>query len=139
MLFGEYQHAMDPKGRLFMPAKFREVLGESFYLSKGLDNCIAVYSSEEWQVFHEKLSEQPMSQGRDLQRFFFSGAAEVTPDKQGRILVPASLRSYAMLENEAVIIGASNRAEIWDPDRWQQRCGALTSDFIAESMSELGF
>lgn len=139
MLFGEYQHNIDEKGRMIMPAKFRDDLGDSFILTKGLDNCLAVYSKKEWQAIEGQIRSLPLSKSRDLQRFWFSGAAEVEPDKQGRILIPANLRSYAELTKDVVVIGVSNRAEIWDKDRWENQAGTLTADSIAEAMNELGF
>jgi MraZ protein len=139
LLIGEFQHSVDPKGRLFMPAKFRDDLGESFIVTKGLDNCLFVYSIEEWKVLEEKIRALPLARSRDLQRFFFSGAAVVEADKQGRILLPQNLRSYASLEKDAVIIGASNRVEIWNLNNWKSTCENLTSDMIADAMTELGF
>lgn len=139
MLFGEYQHNIDEKGRIIMPAKFREDLGDSFILTKGLDNCLAVYSLGEWSTIEAQIRALPLSKSRDLQRFWFSGAAEVQPDKQGRIVIPVSLRSYGMLEKDVVVIGVSNRVEIWDKDRWETQSNSLTADSIAEAMGQLGF
>jgi MraZ protein len=139
VLIGEFRHNVDPKGRLFMPAKFRDDLGENFIVTKGLDNCLFVYSIGEWKVLEGKIRALPLARSRDLQRFFFSGATEVEADKQGRILLPQNLRGYASLEKDAMIIGASNRVEIWNPDKWQSACEKLTSDMIADAMTELGF
>lgn len=139
MLIGEYQHTLDPKGRVNFPARLRESLGSTFIISKGLDNCLYVYSMEEWKVLEDKIRALPMSKSRNLQRFFFAGAAEAEPDKQGRVLIPAHLREYAGLTKDVTVIGASVRAEIWDSERYQSSCEELTSDSIAESMDELGF
>lgn len=139
MLIGEYQHALDPKGRVNFPARLRESLGTTFIITKGLDNCLYAYSLEEWKVLEDKIRALPMSKSRNLQRFFFAGAAEAEPDKQGRVLIPAHLREYAGLSKDVTIIGASVRAEIWDSERYQASCEELTSDSIAESMDELGF
>lgn len=139
MLIGEYSHNIDAKGRVNFPAKLREGLGVRFILTKGLDGCLFVYSEKEWAVLEEKISQLPMSKARNIQRYLFSGATEVEPDKQGRILIPATLREHAGLEKEAWIIGASNRAEIWSKERWDQACGSLDSDTIADAMDELGF
>ena len=139
MLFGEYQHNIDEKGRMIVPAKFREDLGDSFIVTKGLDNCLAIYSLSEWSTIEAQIRALPLSKSRDLQRFWFSGAAEVAADKQGRILIPASLRSYGMLERDVVVIGVSNRVEAWDKDRWEKQSKSLTADTIADAMSELGF
>src|SRR5690554_3808910 len=113
MLIGEFQHNIDPKGRISIPSRFRVDLGERFIVTKGLDNCLFVYSLDEWGRLEEKIKALPLARSRDLQRFFFSGACEVETDKQGRILIPNNLRTYAGLERDAMIIGASVRAEIW--------------------------
>lgn len=140
MLIGEYQHSLDSKGRVNFPAKLREDLGESFILSKGLgDECLFVYSNEEWDKLTQKLNNLPLSKARALQRFLFAGATQVQPDKQGRILIPQNLRQYAKLQKDLVIVGASNRAEIWDQEKWEQMCGEVTSEMIAQTMDELDF
>lgn len=139
MLIGEYQHNIDEKGRVFIPARFREALGLRFILTKGLDNCLYVYSLEEWKALEEKIRSRPMAKSRNLQRFLFAGAVDVEADKQGRVVVPPHLRAYAALTREAVIIGASNHAEIWDAAAWRKICGEIDSDTIAAEMDELGF
>ncbi len=139
MLIGEYQHSLDSKGRVNFPAKLRESLGETFIITKGLDNCLFVYSMDEWKVLEDKIRALPMSKARDLQRFLFAGAVEVEADKQGRVIIPQNLRSYAGLEKDIMVIGASVRVEIWDTQRYQQSCESLTSDSIAQAMDELGF
>ncbi len=139
MLIGEYQSKLDPKGRVNFPAKLRDDLGEKFILTKGLDNCLFVYSEAEWANLEEKIKALPMSRARNLQRFLFAGAVEVETDKQGRVLIPANLREYAGLEKDILVIGASIRAEIWDQQRYHDTCDSLTSDMIAEAMDELGF
>jgi MraZ protein len=139
MLIGEYQHNIDAKGRIIMPSRFREDLGDGFILTKGLDNCLFVYPKEEGAVLVERIKALPLSKSRDLQRFLFAGAAEVEPDKQGRIVIPANLREYAGLDRDITVIGATPRAEIWDSLRWKERVAGLTAGTIAEAMSELGF
>ena len=139
LLIGEYAHTLDQKGRVNFPAKLREDLGERFILTKGLDDCLAAYSATEWAGIEARIKALPMSKARDLQRFFFSSAVEVEADKQGRIVIPANLRSYAGLEKDILIIGASNRAEIWDKQRWEASCEALTSEQIAQAMEDIGF
>lgn len=136
---GEYRHSIDSKGRLFMPAKFREELGQSFIVTKGLDSCLFVYSNSAWEVLEQKICALPLSKSRDLQRFFFSSAAECLPDSQGRILLPANLREYAGLSKDASIIGVSGRVEIWDSSKWNDYNGAVTAEAIADAMEELGF
>ncbi|TQI68772.1 division/cell wall cluster transcriptional repressor MraZ [Clostridium sp. KNHs216] len=137
MLIGEYQHNIDAKGRVIVPARFREDLGEHFYITKGLDGCLFVLSPEEWTRLQEKVKAMPISKARGLQRFFFSGAAEVEPDKQGRILIPQVLRDHAQLTKDVTFIGTSSRAEIWDSKRWNDFNSNLTEESIAEAMDML--
>ncbi len=142
LFIGEYQHTVDPKGRVILPAKFREALGENFVVTKGLDNCLFVYPKEEWQNLEHKLRSLPLSSkdARAFIRFFFAGAAECEGDKQGRILIPSNLREYAHLDKEIVVIGVSTRVEIWDKDAWDEYNSAsnLDQDSIVERMAELG-
>ena len=116
MLIGQYQHNIDAKNRVIVPAKFREDLGERFYVTKGLDGCLFVLSEAGWKRLQDKIVAMPMSKARQLQRFFFSGAAEVEPDKQGRILIPQPLRDYASIEKDVTFIGTGDRAEIWSTE-----------------------
>ena len=139
MLIGEYQHKIDAKSRVIMPAKFREDLGKHFYVTKGLDGCLFVLSAQGWEQLQKKIAAMPISKSRSLQRFFFAGAAEVEPDKQGRILIPQNLREYAGLEKDVTIIGTSIRAEIWSTENWNKINNELTQENIAEAMNELEF
>lgn len=140
MLIGEYEYNLDVKGRVNFPAKLREDLSNRFVIAKGLgDNCLAVYSLEEWQNVEQKIKALPLSKARNLQRFFFASACEVEPDKQGRIVIPANLREYGELEKEVMIIGASNHCEIWSKPNWDKLCAELDSDAISQAMDELGF
>lgn len=136
---GEYQHTLDAKGRLFIPAKLREQLGDSFVVTKGLDECLFAYPQEAWEKLEQKIRQLPMSKSRSLQRFFLSSAADVTVDRQGRIIIPPVLRSYAGLERDVVIIGVGERAELWDAQRWNAYTDDLDSESIAQAMEELGF
>ena len=136
---GEFQHNIDAKGRLAIPAKFRDELGQNFIVTKGLDGCLFVYSMEDWAILEDKIKSMPMSKSRDLQRFFFSAATDCELDSQGRILIPANLRKYAQLEKEVAIIGVSGRAEIWNSDKWNGYNEEITSDSIAEAMEDIGF
>ena len=136
---GEYQHTLDAKGRLFIPAKLREQLGDSFVLTKGLDDCLFVYPQEAWEELEQKIRQLPMSKSRSLQRFFLSSAADVTVDRQGRIVIPPVLRGYAKLERDVVVIGVGERAELWDARRWNAYTDDLDSESIAQAMEELGF
>ena len=137
MLIGEYQHTIDQKGRVIVPARFREDLGDSFYVTKGLDGCLFVLSPGEWTRLQERVSAMPISKARGLQRFFFSGAVEAQPDRQGRVLLPQTLRDYAGLEKDVTFIGASSRAEIWDTAHWTAFNSTLTEENIAEAMDLL--
>ncbi len=142
MFYGEFQHTVDPKGRVIVPSTFREELGEKFILTKGLDDCLFVYSKTEWSNLEAKLKTLPLSSkdARAFVRFFFSGATECEVDKQGRILIPQNLRSYAGLEKDIYIIGVSTRVEVWDKARWEtyNEDESLNPDSIAEKMSMLG-
>ncbi|HJA35237.1 MAG TPA: division/cell wall cluster transcriptional repressor MraZ [Firmicutes bacterium] len=136
---GEFQHNIDAKGRLFIPAKFREELGKMFIITKGLDGCLFVYSASAWEVLEDNINQLPLSKSRNLQRFFFSSAADCVPDAQGRVLIPQNLREYAALQKEVTIIGVSGRVEIWNTARWKAINEELTPESIAEAMEELGF
>ncbi len=140
MFMGEYNHSIDAKGRVSVPAKFRESLGDTFVVSQGLDGCLFVFPMEEWKRFEEKLKTLPMSdkQARKFVRFFLAGAAEVEADKQGRVLLPSVLREFAGLEKEVVMVGVGARAEIWDKTRWIENTSYEDMDEIAEHMSGLG-
>ena len=141
MFMGEYNHTIDAKGRLIIPSRFRELLGEEFVLTKGLDGCLSIYPMDEWKAFEEKLRALPLTNknARTFTRFFVAGATNCELDKQGRILIPQHLRQYAKLQKDLVIVGASNRAEIWDQEKWEQMCGEVTSEMIAQTMDELDF
>lgn len=142
MFIGEHQHSLDEKGRIIIPSKFRADLGLEFVMTKGLDNCLFVYPKSEWSILEEKLKTLPLTNkdARAFVRFFFSGASEVTLDKQGRVLIPANLREHSRLDKDAVIIGVSTRLEIWSKDQWENYTDEdnLSYDSIAESMAELG-
>ncbi|WP_264987282.1 division/cell wall cluster transcriptional repressor MraZ [Lysinibacillus piscis] len=141
MFMGEYQHSVDAKGRLIVPAKFREALGETFVVTRGLDNCLFGYPMNEWRKLEEKLKDLPMTKKdtRAFARFFFSGATEVEIDKQGRINIPSMLIQHAQLVKECVVLGVSNRIEIWAKDAWEAYFSESEQSFndIAENM--IGF
>ncbi|MCL2579588.1 MAG: division/cell wall cluster transcriptional repressor MraZ [Oscillospiraceae bacterium] len=141
MLRGEFYHALDAKGRVNFPSKIRDALGERFFLTRGLDGCLFVYSAEGWGALEDKLRALPISKSRDIQRFFLASVCEVEPDKQGRILIPTNLREYAGLDKDIVIIGVSERAEIWNSENWNAKLTAMTTDIkrMEETMDELGF
>lgn len=142
MLIGEFEHSLDTKGRLIMPAKIRDDLGDKFIITKGLDGCLFGFSQGEWNNFEEKLKTLPLTNknARDFVRFFLSGATECEIDKQGRFLITSNLRRYASLEKEAVITGVGTRIEIWNKDKWNAYNSEenLSADQIAENMANLG-
>lgn len=135
MLMGSYQHNIDAKGRVIMPAKFREELGEIFYATKGTDECITVLSAQGWEELGRKICSLPSGQAKDLRRFFFSGAAELVPDKQGRVLIPQLLRDHAHLDKDVMIIGTGTRVEIWDLCRWNKYNSDISESQVLEIMS----
>ena len=142
MFIGEYNHTIDSKGRLIVPSKFREALGDEFVVTKGLDGCLFVYPMEEWTAFTDKLKELPLTKkdARQFSRFFLAGAASCEVDKQGRILIPAVLREFAGLEKDAVLVGVSSRIEIWSRSNWEKISDVDIEDMdnIAEHMEHIG-
>jgi MraZ protein len=142
VFMGEYLHTIDNKGRLIFPARFREELGETCIATKGLDNCLFVYTRDEWAILEEKLKKLPLAkpEARAFVRFFFSGAAELECDKQGRVLLPANLREHAQLDKDVVVIGVSTRIEIWDKAAWDEYNRQInpTVTAIAENLADLG-
>ena len=142
MLIGEYEHSLDAKGRVIMPAKLREDMGDKFILTKGLDGCLFGFSQTEWANFEEKLKTLPLTNknARDFVRFFLSGATECEMDKQGRFLVVSNLREYAEMDKEIVVIGVGNRIEMWNKEKWTKHNSDenISADEIAEKMDFLG-
>lgn len=139
MFMGEFNHSIDAKGRIIIPAKFREDLGDIFYITLGLDGCLFAYPKEEWLLFVEKLKTLPgTKEARQLQRYFMSCAAECEVDKQGRILIPAKLREAAAMDKDIVFVGVLNKVEIWSKERWDNNNEYDNVDAIAEHMSEYG-
>ena len=143
MFMGEYNHTIDAKGRLIIPAKFRETLGEEFVVTKGLDGCLFVYDNKEWSAFEEKLKSLPLTNkdARQFVRFFLAGATQAEVDKQGRILIPGVLREFAGLEKDVVLVGVASKIEIWSKERWDEANGDYENDMddIAMNLENLGF
>ena len=136
---GEFNHSIDAKGRIIVPAKFREDLGEEFVVTLGLDGCLFLYPDSEWREFVEQLKHLPGNrQARQLQRYFLAGATTCEVDKQGRILIPAKLREHAKLEKEVVFVGVLGKIEIWSKELWDANDDYGDMETIAENMSELG-
>ena len=142
-LTGEYEHRLDTKGRLIMPSKLREELGCTFMITKGLDNCLYVYPNDEWQQFADKLNQLPMTNesARQFKRFFNSGAVKCETDAQGRVIIPQTLRTFANIEKDVVIIGNGEKAEIWNKEAWDEINNeeSLNMDEIADKLDELDF
>lgn len=145
MFYGEYQHSIDRKGRLILPAKFRETakanFAEKFFITRGLDKCLFMFSEEEWRAQENKFKAISFTkqEARTFNRLYFSGAVEVVPDRQGRILVPQYLKDFAEIKREVVIVGVSNRMEIWSKDKWSEFYGNSQKSFeeIAEKLMDI--
>ena len=142
MFIGEFQHNIDIKGRIAIPAKFRQQLGAGAIITRGLDRCLFVFTAKEWGLLAEKIKSMPLvkSDSRAFARLMFAGAVDVEIDKQGRILIPDFLRSYAGLKKQAIVTGLYSRVEIWDNDSWNKYKSKTesSSDEIAEKLGELG-
>jgi len=140
MFMGEYNHTVDAKGRIIVPSKFREQLGDEFVVTKGLDGCLFVYENTEWKILEEKLTSLPLTNAnaRKISRFFLAGATLCEVDKQGRILLPGILREFAKIEKDAVMVGVGNRIEIWSKESWLAANVYDDVDEIAENMEGLG-
>ncbi|ETI87828.1 MAG: transcriptional regulator MraZ [Clostridium butyricum] len=141
LFIGEYQHSLDSKNRIIVPAKLREGLGNKFVITKGLDGCLYAYPLEEWKILEDKLKTLPLTNkdARTFVRFFFSGACEVELDKQFRGLIPQNLKEYAKIEKDIVSIGVLSRVEIWSKEMWENYNDLnVDFDYIAEKMNDLG-
>ena len=138
-LLGEYRHALDPKNRLFIPAKFREELGETFYVTrKIMEKCLAIYSEAEWQKFSEKLNTLPDSKVGKIKQFVYSKTAQVSPDSHGRILLPVNLLTYAGIERNAVIAGIGDHVQIWNDEAWDAKEQEMDPAEMEELFCQLG-
>ena len=144
MFYGEYEHSLDNKDRVIIPAKFREVFKEhyveKFFITRGLDRCLFLFTEEDWRVQENKFKALSFTKGeaRTFNRLFFSGASEAACDKQGRILIPQYLKNYAEITESVMIVGVSNRVEIWDKKRWQSYSKQNIESFeaLAEKLLE---
>ena len=141
MFMGEYSHTIDAKGRLIIPSRLRDLLGEEFIMTRGLDGCISIYSMEEWAIFEQKLRALPLNDedARALMRFFVAGATPCEIDKQGRILIPQTLRDFAGIDKEVVTAGMLNRIEIWSKENWERKNNHDDMNAIAKNMQKMGF
>lgn len=142
MFLGEFEHTIDSKGRLAVPAKFRVELADGGVITRGLDGCLVLYSINEWESLAQKISDLPMTDSnvRSFQRFMLSGAMTVVLDKQGRVVLPAYLREYAAIQSNVVVAGLSQRIEIWDLAKWQdmKRLVEENSNDVASRLTDLG-
>ena len=144
MFYGEYEHSLDRKGRLIFPSKFRQVSQENyierFYITRGLDRCLFVFTEEEWKLQEQKFKSLPFTkaEARKFNRLYFSGACEIVLDKQGRALIPKYLKEYAGIERQVVIVGVANRIEIWSQKYWKEFYEKTQGDYedIAEKLIE---
>ncbi len=142
MLIGEYKHTLDPKKRLSLPSKWRQELGKTLIVTRGLDNCLFVYPQQEWAKITEKIGQLPLGSAdtRSFNRFFLSGAVEVEVDSVGRILIPDFLKEFAKLDAKVVLAGIHDRVEIWDEKRWMEYTQEIEAkaDSLAEKLGEIG-
>ena len=143
MFLGEYQHTIDDKGRMTIPSRFRSELANGVVVTRGLDRCLFAFPQNEWEKFVQNLRQKSSlthKTTRDFNRFLFSGAKDIIPDRQGRILLPTYLRQYAELDSEAIVIGADTRLEIWQPDRWYEVRDNVeeNAELIAEQLANMG-
>ena len=139
MLLGEFNHSVDAKNRMFIPAKYREELGETFVITKSVDKCLTVYTLPEWEKLKEKLDAMPATKSRQIKRFIFANADDAHCDAQGRVLISAPLREYAGITGNAVVIGVGSYLEIWAEEEWIKAREAEDAESIAQLMEELDF
>jgi MraZ protein len=145
MFYGEYEHTLDRKGRLIIPSGIRRALKEHYsdkvYLTRGLEQCLFAFPEDEWKLQEQKFKNFPLTkvEARKFNRLYFSGACELECDKQGRILIPNYLKQYALIQRKVMIIGVSNRFEIWDFEKWQEFYAKSRESFeeIAERLNEM--
>ena len=139
-LMGTYHHNIDAKGRMTFPTKLRDLLGGEFYVTKSINQkCLTIYSKSEWEKLANKIAELPDSMGGlDIKRWLFSGAGELVPDKQGRVLIPSDLREFAGLKKDVVVIGLDDKAEIWDKELWDAQQSNMDMSAMLAAMQQLG-
>ena len=140
ILTGTYYHNVDSKGRLNFPSKLRDILGAGFMATRGMGTkCITVYSMAEWEKLSEKVAALPVSKAGTIKRWLYSGACELVPDKQGRVLLPKELRDWCGIETEAVIIGTGDKAEIWSAEQWQAEFEEINPNELQAELESLDF
>lgn len=137
MFMHSYEHTVDGKGRIIVPSKYREELGENFVVTKGFDDCLNLYPMKAWEAFAAKLGSLPTNKkGRDLQRFFLANASEVELDKQGRALIPGNLREWAGISKNVIFVGMNKNVEIWDKDKWEENMSLQDAAEVSVQMEE---
>jgi len=139
MFYGEYRHTIDAKGRLFIPSKLREKLGEEFMLSRGFDKCVCIYPMDEWERFTQKLDSLPVAKERHVRRYFYAGAYEGSADAQGRITVSQLYRDFAGLDKDVVIVGNRTHLELWSVDAWNEEQSVINNEEVTQELIDLGF
>ena len=135
---GQYAHNIDAKGRLFIPARLREELGQTFHVTVGMDHCLSIYSDESWAAFTDKVRSLPYSKAKAL-RPLFANAVDCEPDGQGRILIPANLRTFAELQKDVTVIGQLDHAEIWNSDKWRAYNDEIDAEVVAADVEDIDF
>lgn len=139
MFTGSYEHSVDVKGRIIIPSKLRDGLGDTFIITKGVDGCLLIYPMEEWENFVLDLKKLPSNkEGRMLQRYFLASAIETEFDKQGRALLPQNLREHANINKNVLLVGLMNKIEIWDVDVWSKNTGEKNIEEVFDEMTEYG-
>jgi MraZ protein len=139
MLFvGEHKHSLDAKNRLFIPAKYRDMLGDSFYITRKMEKCLAIYSENEWNKLTDKLNTLPDSVVGSIKQFLYSKTISVSPDSQGRVVLPPELLSYAGIEKNTVIIGVGDHLQIWSDGLWEEKENAIDTAVLMEQLRQLG-
>lgn len=139
VFFGTYRHNLDPKNRIIMPAKFREELGSSFFVTKGIGDCLWVMPADKWEAFVNQISSRPAPEANALQHYFFAGADEAIPNAQGRFVLSEELRAFAGIEKEVTIVGTGKQVEIWSSDNWDKVSKAASQQDIAQLMTNITF
>lgn len=139
MFIGTYKHNLDPKNRIIMPAKFREELGDTFFVTKGLSNCLWAMPAEKWEAFVDQISARPAPEANALQHYFLAGADEAVPNSQGRFVLTEELRAFAGIEKEVTIVGTGKQVEIWSSGSWDKISNAASQQDIAELMKNITF
>lgn len=142
MFFGEFEHSIDSKGRLTIPAKFKDDLAGGIVVTRGLDGCLWAFTKDEWKIISQKIASLTLTspQARRFTRFMFSSASESIPDRNGRVIIPLKLREYAQIESEVVVAGMMNKIELWSPQRWTDEQVTITEspEALVEQLADLG-